>query len=267
MLSQQHRVVSIGRHGEGVVADLREQALPWNDHPLRSAEILIHAAAAVRTDILAIHENIAIATNVSWGLPKTIRAVVLVSSTSVYSPSQSVITEATTPQPQDSYGFAKLAIEQQFISIAKSTNVPIVIMRPCSVYGPQDPHRKAITVFAECVRRGEHPKLSGNYAMRRDYIHVKDAARAICHAVQAANQGRSGIYNICSGNSWSPAEIANMLCELAHLAPMTLPLRPDLTHHFQFDQSHAAHEIGFRATIDIHAGLLELLRGPEGRVE
>lgn len=261
-LQTKHQVIGIGRREGDLVVDLSRGALPWGSAELRRADVLVHAAAVIRTEGSAVSENVEIATNAILHMPARLKAIILISSTSVYAPSHEVINETTAPKPYEGYGFAKLAIERLFYCFAQAAGAPLIILRPCSIYGHGDPHKKAITIFAENIRCGEPLRLTGNATMGRDYLHVEDAARAVALGVDAGLRGQSGLFNVCTGNALSPFDIANILCELAERAPIVAPAGSHPEGHFRFDPSHTRSVIGFEAEIPIRRGLADLIAGP-----
>lgn len=253
-----NQIVAIGRRTGDVIVDLRENPLPWNDPTIRDAEILVHAAASVRPD--AFSENIDIATNVLAFLPQQIRSLVLISSTYVYAPSATATDEGTKPAPIDSYGFAKLAIERLFHCVAKGRGLPLIILRPCSIYGLGDPHKKAISIFLKAVRAGQQPQLRGNVTMKRDYLYIEDAASGVILAADKARAGWSGTYNICTGQAVAPLDVANILCKLAGLPPVTAPNELRANEHYLYSPSLAERDLKFKADIGIQDGLCLMMK-------
>lgn len=258
-----HRVVSIGRKGCDVEVDLSQQKTDWQIKYLQDVEVLIHAAAVVGSDTHAFNANVAMANNLLSKIGPSKPAFIFISSASVYTHQSSIINEQSRPNPRDLYGKAKLVIEKHFELISNIRKSPLIILRPCSVYGEGESHKKAITIFCELVSRGIVPSLSSNSGMKRDYIHVTDAARGILLAVSRVLSGFSGIYNLCSGCAWSPSEVASMLCNLAGLPTPHQSFESSTI--YQFDPSHARNELGFQTEVSLEKGLERLLRAHHSR--
>lgn len=81
-----------------------------------------------------------------------VKGFVFTSSIAVYGANPSPpMTEETTPQPDDSYGIAKLAVEQELKASRAMFGLDYVIFRPHNVYGPRqnvaDRYRNVIGIF------------------------------------------------------------------------------------------------------------------------
>ncbi len=63
--------------------------------------------------------------------------------------------------------------------------IPIVILRPFSVYGPRLRPDLALSVFANRLSRDEPITVYGDGSIRRDFTHVDDICRGIQAAIEA----------------------------------------------------------------------------------
>ncbi|MFC2019503.1 NAD-dependent epimerase/dehydratase family protein [Chloroflexota bacterium] len=91
--------------------------------------------------IESFSDNITIATNVAQCLSKKrVRKCLYFSTLSVYSDTTTnlSITEETAVTPASLYGAAKFASECVVKQAASENDIPLVIFRPCMVYGPGD---------------------------------------------------------------------------------------------------------------------------------
>jgi UDP-glucose 4-epimerase len=106
-------------------------------------------------------------------------------------PEGDAATEDTPPRPKSPYAIHKLAFEQLLGVYAREHGFHEHTLRYANVYGPrQDPLGEAgvIAVFAASVRAGRplfvHARRkSGDDGCVRDYVHVRDVARANALAV------------------------------------------------------------------------------------
>jgi nucleoside-diphosphate-sugar epimerase len=243
--------------------NLVSDVLPWKSPALSDVAAVIHLAAVVDIEFEGIRANIEMSLNVLDGLPRWVHGFVLGSSCSVYAPSSNGrISESTPPSPQDGYGVAKLFQEGLFTTQAKRHGLSLFALRMCSLYGPGDPHGKAITKFTEAFLEGRVPTLRGNTRLRRDYLHIADAARAVILATEKLLAGTlGGVYNIGVGAGFSAREIVCMLGEIAGFNNLELPLpsEPDIDYYV-FDTALANRELGFQAQISFADGLRDLMR-------
>ncbi len=84
------------------------------------------------------------------------------------------------------YGWAKRLAEEIAAVHAEIFGFDLTVIRPSAVYGPgQDPRTGlgAITIFADKVLRGEPLRVFGSLRSSRDYVHVRDVARAVERAM------------------------------------------------------------------------------------
>ncbi|MEP7358945.1 MAG: NAD-dependent epimerase/dehydratase family protein, partial [Anaerolineales bacterium] len=65
----------------------------------------------------------------------SVRCLVFTSSIAVYGRNQLPMTEDAVPQPEDPYGIAKYAFEQDLASLRAMFGLPYIIFRPHNVYG------------------------------------------------------------------------------------------------------------------------------------
>ena len=81
-----------------------------------------------------------------------IKCFVFTSSIAVYGAiPQLPMTEETPPHPEDSYGIAKLAVEQELIACRRMFDLNSIIFRPHNVYGEKqnigDKYRNVVGIF------------------------------------------------------------------------------------------------------------------------
>lgn len=247
LAARAHRVERFGR-AEG--QDLLAGPPRWS-----GGDVLVHAAGVMSATPLVAVDTVRMAVNLLSNVPDSIRRLVLVSSAYVYAPSDVPATELTPPAPQDPYGHAKLAVEELFAGFASATGRALVVLRPCAIVGPGEPHGKAVTKFAANARRGVAPTLGGPVRFARDYVHVADAARAVA---LAAEREVTGTFNVCTGAAWSAEEVAAMVMELVPALPKIVPSAP-LPAGYRFDPERAARELDFRAAYDLRRVLAELI--------
>jgi UDP-glucose 4-epimerase len=96
--------------------------------------------------------------------------------------------ETVGKDPESPYGIAKLSVEYYLAYYARLHRVDTVALRFANVYGPrQDPHGEAgvVAIFCGRVLDGRPVTIFGDGAQTRDYVYVKDVARANVVAAQA----------------------------------------------------------------------------------
>src|SRR6202050_5715807 len=136
---------------------------------------------------------------VNAAINHNVKCFVFTSSIAVYGAGQSPMSEETVPVPEDSYGIAKLAVEQELRVSHEMFGLDYVIFRPHNVYGERqnigDRYRNVVGIFMNQLLRGEPLTVFGDGSQQRAFTHIDDVAPVIAGSVNypaAANQ----VFNI-----------------------------------------------------------------------
>ncbi len=115
-----------------------------------------------------------------------VKCFVFLSSIAVYGASSPPFNENQKPNPQDPYGIAKLAVEQDLASANALFGLPYVVFRPGNVYGPRqnisDRYRNVVGIFMNQALRGERFTIFGNGDQLRAFTYIDDIIPAIATA-------------------------------------------------------------------------------------
>jgi UDP-glucose 4-epimerase len=116
-----------------------------------------------------------------------VRCFVFTSSIAVYGAGQSPMTEDMIPQPEDSYGIAKLAVERELQVTREMFGLDYVIFRPHNVYGERqnigDRYRNVVGIFMNQLMKGEPMTIFGDGEQQRAFTHISDVAPVIAESV------------------------------------------------------------------------------------
>lgn len=117
----------------------------------------------------------------------TVRTYVFTSSIAVYGAGQVPMTEDLTPRPEDPYGIAKYAVEQDLRAASEMFDLDFVVFRPHNVYGERqhigDRYRNVVGIFMNQAMRGEPFTVFGDGEQQRAFTHVADVAPMIARSV------------------------------------------------------------------------------------
>ncbi len=133
-----------------------------------------------------------------------------VSSSSVYSGSTIARTEETPLNPETPYGVSKAAIDLLLLAYHKSYGFPAQIVRPPNLYGPHQPIFRIIPKSIIMLKNGQRIDLHGGGRALRQYLHVRDASRAVLSVLERGGAGQ--IYNIAPDEASSIREIIAVIC-------------------------------------------------------
>jgi UDP-glucose 4-epimerase len=146
-----------------------------------------------------------------------VKRVVFASSGGViYGEAAQVPTPESAPkQPVSPYGVSKLAGEHYLRALGALYGFEAVALRYANVFGPrQDPKSEAgvVSIFVSRLIAGEPLTIFGDGRQTRDYVFVRDVARANLLAGTARLEGGDGIdaagINIATGGEMSVLELA-----------------------------------------------------------
>jgi UDP-glucose 4-epimerase len=192
-----HRVVAVDRHqsedARHVYSDLSDPNLLADRLREHGVQALVHGAwsghprTAGRNYAGQIQASVVPTMNtmLACGLAGVERVVLLSSGGGLTAIQQS----AGNPP---AYGWAKAVVEGVAESHASMFGYVLTTIRPSAVYGPgQDPALGlgAVTVFAAALLSGEAITILGDDSAVRDYLHVRDLARAVTAALELPATG------------------------------------------------------------------------------
>lgn len=173
-----------------------------------------------------------------------------------------LVPESAPMDPRNTYAVTKLTQEYLASVWTRRTGGSAVALRYHNVYGPRmprnTPYAGVASIFRSALARGEAPRVFEDGGQRRDFIHVRDIARANHAAMLRARPGFAA-YNICSGH---PRTIGDMATALAGTADGPAPVitgqyRIGDVRHITADPQRASRNLGFRAEIAFDEGMKE----------
>ncbi|HEX7255198.1 MAG TPA: NAD-dependent epimerase/dehydratase family protein [Gaiellaceae bacterium] len=170
--------------------------------------------------------------------------------------------ESYVPQPLSPYGASKQAAEAYVGAFERFHGIENAVLRLGNVYGPrQSPHGEAgvVAIFSERLIRGQSVVAYGHGTPTRDYVHVRDIARAF---VTLSDTPAAGIFNLGWGREVSVLEILDGLQRAAGTAvePELEPLRPGELTRSAIDSTAAERAFGWKPEIELDAGLADTFR-------
>lgn len=131
--------------------------------------------------------------------------VILASSSAVYGLTKSPrpITERSPLRPVTEYAVSKAAQEAASLRYHYAFGLDVVVARMFNLLGPGQSPDLACSAFARQIALAEvsdqNEIVTGNLDAKRDFVDVRDAARAFALLAEKSKAGQS--YNICSGKA------------------------------------------------------------------
>lgn len=116
-----------------------------------------------------------------------IKCFVFTSSIAVYGAGQLPMTENTKPQPEDSYGISKYAIELELEASRRMFGLNYVIFRPHNVYGERqnigDKYRNVVGIFMNQIMQNKPLTIFGDGEQQRAFTYIGDVAPIIANSI------------------------------------------------------------------------------------
>lgn len=235
---------------------------------VKGVDLIFHQAAIVAVprsmkDPLETH-----ATNATGTLnlhlaarDANVKRVVFASTCAVYG-DNSILpkNEAMCPEPKSPYAVSKLAGEGYCQVFKEAFGLETVVLRYFNVFGPRQdptsPYSGVISIFIDKMARGEPPIIFGDGRQTRDFVYVSDVVQANLLAAEAPIAAR-GVFNIGQGKVIDLLGLVEILSRIMgiHLSPRHALPRPGDIVHSCSDPSLAWRTLGWRAELDIEAGL------------
>jgi dTDP-L-rhamnose 4-epimerase len=178
------------------------------------------------------------------------------------------IDEDAPTDPRNVYAATKLHQEHLTAAYGREHDVPVTALRYHNVYGPRmpgdTPYAGVASIFRSALGARRPPVVLEDGAQRRDFVHVRDVARANVAALTVP-EPFNGPLNVASGHPCTVLEMARRLAAALdpRLAPQVVGgYRLGDVRHVVASPERAARSLGFRAAIAPVEGLTEFAHAP-----
>ena len=118
--------------------------------------------------------------------------------------------ETTPYDPRSPYSASKAGSDHLVRAFYHTYNMPVVISNCSNNYGPNQFPEKLIPLFINNIIHKKPLPVYGKGENVRDWLHVKDHARAIDVILHNGQAGET--YNIGGHNEWSNIDLIKLLC-------------------------------------------------------
>jgi UDP-glucose 4-epimerase len=155
------------------------------------------------------------------------------------------------------YGATKYMLELYLYMYKETYGLDYSVIRYPNVYGPrQDPNGEAgvVAIFTGHMLRGKPVTIYGTGEQVRDYVFVKDCARA---NLMLLENGSGRVYNLGYGIGTTVNQIFDHLKNITNYAMDANygPARAGETFRIYLDASRAKTDLGWEPTVSLEEGL------------
>ena len=140
-----------------------------------------------------------------------------------------LFSEDTPITPNMPYAAAKAGGDLMCRAYYMTHGVPVVVTHCSNNYGPYQFPEKLIPFFVFKLLKGEKVPVYGDGLNVRDWIHVRDHARALDLLLEKGEAG--GVYNIGVDNERNNLELTHMLLEIMGFGPERIEFITDRPGH------------------------------------
>lgn len=175
-----------------------------------------------------------------------VKCFVFTSSIAVYGAGQSPMREDMMPIPEDSYGIAKLAVEQELRVSHEMFGLDYVIFRPHNVYGERqnigDPYRNVVGIFMNQILHGEPMTIFGDGAQIRAFTHIQDIAPVIGDSVNVY-AAKNQVFNVGADVPYTVNSLAEIVAQAMGVEAETVHLAPRNEVKVAFSDHNKARQV------------------------
>jgi UDP-glucose 4-epimerase len=192
-----------------------------------------------------------------------VKCFVFTSSIAVYGTSPELpMTEATTPHPEDPYGIAKLAVEQELRVSKEMFGLDYIVFRPHNVYGERqnigDRYRNVVGIFMNQILSGAPMSVFGDGTQTRAFSYIADVAPIIAESIEVPG-AYNEIFNIGADRPCSVNDLAAAVAQAMGVPPDVrhFPARNEVQHAYS-THDKVRRVFGERRLHDLDEGLARM---------
>lgn len=174
--------------------------------------------------------------------------------------------ETKKPSLESVYALSKYDQEQLCLIAGRAYDMDVTALRFFNIYGSRqalsNPYTGVLAIFSSRYLNGNPPLIFEDGEQLRDFVHVKDVARA-CRLAMEVSGAANNTFNIGSGNAYSIKELAQKVggaLNKLHITPkITGKYRAGDIRHCIADISKAESMLGFTPKVSLDEGMKELI--------
>jgi dTDP-L-rhamnose 4-epimerase len=181
--------------------------------------------------------------------------------------------ETKAPALASIYALSKFDQERMCLLVGEAYGMATTALRFFNVYGTRqalsNPYTGVLAIFASRYLNGRPPLVNEDGLQRRDFVSVRDVARACRLALEVP--GAAGqVLNVGSGRSFTVLEVARRLAE----AVGREDVEPEVTERYRVgdirhcfaDIEKARRILGYEPEVEFEDGVVELAEWLEGQI-
>ena len=201
---------------------------------------------------------------INESIKNKVKCFVFASSIAVYGKNQLPMKEETIPLPEDPYGIAKYAIEQDLVAAYKMFGLNYIIYRMHNIYGPRqhigDKYRNVIGIFMNQIMQNKPITIFGDGGQTRAFTHINDIAPTIAKSI-FERTAYNEVFNLGSDEPYSVRLLAQKVISVMKNgekhAINNEQERKEVVHAY-CDHEKAKKILNYQANISLEEGLKDM---------
>ena len=191
-----------------------------------------------------------------------VKCFVFTSSIAVYGSNKPPMREDMVPRPEDSYGIAKFAVEQELRVSKEMFNLDYVIFRTHNVYGERqnigDKYRNVIGIFMNQIMQKQPMTVFGDGTQTRAFSYIGDVAPVIARSIKE-NSACGEIFNLGAEKPYDIIELAKTVARAMGTNPdiQYLQSRNEVQHAY-CDHSKVRKFFGGKSSTSLEEGIARM---------
>lgn len=186
-----------------------------------------------------------------------LKRFVQIGSSEVYGSTDSPAKESDPLRESSPYAISKGAFDKYLLSMYRTAQFPINIIRPSNCYTPGQQLYRVIPKAIVCALAGKKLPLQGGGVAQKSYLHATDLSRAILDVIEKATMGE--IYNVAPAGPISIHALVTKVAETCGISFEELvevvPDRVGQDAKYHLDATKIAAQCGWVQTIGITKGI------------
>jgi UDP-glucose 4-epimerase len=258
---------NVNKNAELVIGSINDVNLV--NETMKGVDIVYHLAAYAAEGLSHFIKNFNYNNNligsvnlINAAVNENIEKFLFTSSMAVYGTNQTPFNEDIVPNPEDSYGISKYAVERELKISHDLFGLKYVIIRPHNVYGERqnigDPYRNVIGIFMNRIMKGLPPIIYGDGLQTRAFSYVGDIKPCIAKA-PFIKQAENETINVGAAKPYTIKELAEVVLKAmgSDIKPLYAPPRYEVKHAFcTVDKSVKL--LDYKTTVTLEEGITRM---------
>ncbi|MFH0928960.1 MAG: NAD-dependent epimerase/dehydratase family protein [Candidatus Aenigmatarchaeota archaeon] len=258
---------NVNKKAEFVLGSLNDVNLV--NRTMKNVDTVFHLAAYAAESLSHFIKNFNYNSNligsvnlINAAVNENVEKFLFTSSMAVYGTNQTPFNEDIIPNPEDSYGISKYAVERELKISNDLFGLKYVIIRPHNVHGERqnigDPYRNVIGIFMNRIMKGLPPIIYGDGEQTRAFSYISDVAPCIAKA-PFIRQAENEIVNVGAAEPYSINKLSRVVLKAMNsdLKPLHAPPRYEVKHAFcTIDKS--VRVLGYKTTVNLDEGVTKM---------